>query len=68
MEKIFFVANDDLNEVNRALSSGGKVKMIEIAPQPITSYGYGGGRTEAFGEDVKCGNVFAYIVVEYPNG
>ncbi len=35
MEKIFFVKNDDLEEINKVLAKGGKVKMISTIADSI---------------------------------
>ena len=43
MEKIFFVKDDDLKEVNESLAKGGKVKMISTIAEGNgykTTYAY----------------------------
>lgn len=55
MEKVFFVDDRDLKEVNKALTEGGKVKMISTVAQSVT------------GEYAAEGTVHAYIVVEMPD-
>ena len=55
MEKVFFVKNGNLTDVNNWLQRGGKVKMIVSVPQVVSSGGEG--------LDEK-GDIFAYVVVE----
>lgn len=57
-EEIFFVINDDLDEVNSALRAGGKVKMIQTVAESVR---------EMKGEirDLR-GDVFAYVVITMP--
>lgn len=38
MEKIFFIKNGNLDEVNKALSAGGKVKMIQAVSEVVSAY------------------------------
>ena len=65
MEKIFWVKNGDLDEVNNWLQKGGKVKMIKAVSETISAYGYAGGETDACGSDYCEGDIYAYIVVEF---
>lgn len=58
MEKVFFVENEDLEEVNEALAKGGKVKMISTVSE---SAAVGGQSAYSL-----SGDVLAYIVVEMP--
>ena len=57
MEKIFWVKNKDLDEVNTWLQKGGRVKMIVAVPESVSE----GGESSATAE----GNIFAYVVVEF---
>lgn len=55
MEKIFFVVNNNLKEVNRELySSGGRVKMIQTVSEMVS---------DSSGQK-STGDVYAYVVVE----
>ena len=64
MEKVFFVINRDLTEVNNALKSGGTVKMIKTVAEAIGSYGYANRDWNADEKGVYRGDIFAYVVVE----
>ena len=66
MEKIFFVVNDNLDEVNDALANGGKVKMIQIVSEAVSSYAYAGSDTWQSTEGCNVGDIIAYIVVTMP--
>lgn len=46
MERIFLVKNGNLDEVNRWLQKGGRVKAITPIAEPIVAYGYAGGRSD----------------------
>ncbi len=39
MEKVFYVKNDNLNEVNEVLAKGGKVKMISTVAESLAGRG-----------------------------
>ena len=52
MEKVFFVKNGNLHEVNEALARGGKVKMIQTVAESVG--------------DVSVGDVYAYVVIMFP--
>ena len=66
MQRIFFVENGDLDEVNEWLEDGAYITEIHMVPQNVSSYGYAGGR-DVVADDHGCyvGNIYAYIVVEY---
>ena len=64
MEKIFFVENGDLREVNKCLSKGGTVKSVHPINQNIAAYGFGGGETCYSDHGKYEGDVYAYVVVE----
>lgn len=67
MERIFWVKNGDLGEVNNWLQKGGRVKMIKAVSEAISAYGYHSGGDwycrEASGNYV--GDIYAYVVVEF---
>ncbi len=65
MERIFWVKNGELREVNDWLQKGGRVKSIHALSETISAYGYAGG--ESFGEDKGnyVGDIYAYVVVEF---
>lgn len=64
MEKLFFVVNNDLEEVNKELASGGKIKFICPVNESVSNAGAGG---SCIIYDI-VGDVFAYVVIEYPDG
>lgn len=64
MERIFWVCNGDLDEVNRCLQAGGKVKSIHAVSESISAYGYAGGETYADEKGKYLGDIYAYIVIE----
>ena len=57
MEKVFFVENDNLDEVNDELSKGGKVKFICPVAESVSI----GGETA----HNITGDTYAYVVIEY---
>ena len=69
MQRIFWVKNGDLEEVNAWLREGGKVKMIQAVTESITSaYAWDeapfcndGSRANG---SLYYGDIYAYIVVE----
>ena len=72
MERVFWVKNGELEEVNHWLQKGGKIKLIQPVSETIAAYGYHAfdrsnttlkDHEEAHGYYV--GDVFAYIVVEF---
>ena len=65
MEKIFWVKNGELREVNNWLQKGGRVKMIKAVSETIAAYGYAGGETSSSNYDHYEGDIYAYIVVEF---
>jgi hypothetical protein len=66
MEKVFFVKNGDLGDVNYWLQKGGRVKSISTVAESISAYGYPA--CDGW-ESAKCGSfvgdIFAYIVLEF---
>lgn len=64
MEKVFFVMNGDLEEVNHELSIGGKVKFICPVAESVSITGKQDCRPY-FNNIV--GNTYAYVVIEYDN-
>ena len=64
MERIFFVRNGDLQEVNMLLQKGATVKSIHPIAQNVSSYGYGGGGYPS-GEGSFTADVCSYIVLEF---
>ena len=64
MEKIFFVINNRLDEINEELSKGGKVKLICSERDRV---GYLLDKSKVAIEYPKYSSVTAYVVVEYPD-
>ncbi len=72
MEKIFWVQNGDLDEVNQWLRKGAKVKIIKAVSEVISAYGYhayGDYKNECYyNNSAGCGeyrgDIYAYIVLE----
>ncbi len=60
MEKVFFVVKGNLDEVNKELSKGGKLKYICPIAENVTSTGNCGGSCYD-----TTGQICAYVVVEY---
>lgn len=66
MERIFWVENGDLTEVNQWLQKGGTVKSIHAVSEAVSAYGYAGGRDEyEHGHGSYAGNIYAYVVIEF---
>lgn len=67
MERIFFVKNGELSEVNKWLQKGGRIKTIHPLSETITSYGYpgAGNSYENSGHGYYVGDIYAYIVIEF---
>ena len=66
MEKIFWVRNGELNEVNNWLQKGGRVKMIKAVSEATSVYSYHHSDddcAEASGN--YAGDIYAYVVVEF---
>ena len=75
MERVFWVKNGDLEEVNHWLQKGGKIKMIQAVSETIAAYGYRGydgdkesissrwSNSETHGNYV--GDIYAYVVIEF---
>lgn len=61
MQKIFYVKNDSLYEVNRELERGATVVMIQTVPQTVSTYG-GSFCSKDYG------NTIAYVVLDMPEG
>lgn len=64
MEKVFWVKNGDLKEVNEQLRKGGKIKSIHAVSETIAAYGYAGGESCQWDHDRYVGDIYAYIVIE----
>ena len=62
MERIFFIKNGNLNEINNILKRGGSIKMIHAVPE-IVSTSCGG---ESQNDSDYEGDIYAYIVVKMP--
>lgn len=65
MERIFWVKNGELTEVNNWLQKGGRVKSIHAVGEPVSAYGYAGGETNHSEHGKYFGNIYAYVVVEF---
>lgn len=67
MERIFWVRNGELEEVNRWLQKGGRVKSIHPLCERITSYAHSGsgGYYNEPEHGYYTGNVYAYVIVEF---
>lgn len=65
MERVFWVKNGELAEVNNLLQKGGKIKSIHPVSETIAAYGYAGGQTDYSNNDYYVGDIYAYIVVEF---
>jgi len=66
MERIFWVKNGELEEVNRWLQKGGRVKSIHPLCETITSYANNGHGTYTSSEHgYYVGDIYAYVVVEF---
>ena len=65
MEQIFWVKNGELEEVNKWLQKGGKVKLIHPISEPIVAYGYAGGNSGWEDKGNYVGDIYAYVVIEF---
>ena len=67
MERIFWVKNGELSEVNNWLQKGGRVKAIHPLCETITSYAHcgSGGSYDSADHGYYVGDIYAYIVVEF---
>lgn len=71
MERVFWVENGDLDEVNKYLQKGGRVKLIQAVSETISSYGYHAINSSVSYNDHEekhgsyVGDIYAYIVVEF---
>ncbi|MBR3905049.1 MAG: hypothetical protein IKJ51_05000 [Clostridia bacterium] len=63
MERIYFVKNGDLSEVNSLLKEGAKVKSIHAVSEGISAYGYSSG-WQAEGKGKYVSDIYAYIVLD----
>ena len=62
MERIFFIKNGNLTEINNILKKGGSIKMVQPVSEVVSTSC--GGESE---EDLDfSGDVYAYIVVKMP--
>lgn len=64
MEKIFFVENGDLDEVNAYLEKGARVKSINSSSECVSTWAYCGGDTARYDTGESYGDIYAYIVLE----
>lgn len=65
MERIFWVKNGDLDEVNKWLQKGGRVKSVHAISEQVSSYGFAGGESYSSDYGRYTGDIYAYIVVEF---
>lgn len=65
MEQIYWVKNGELNEVNRWLQKGGRVKSIHVVPENFATYGFAGGESSWHDKGKVEGDIYAYIVIEF---
>ena len=65
MERVFFVVNGNLTEVNNWLQKGAKVKTILAVPENVSSYGYAGGESFNSNDGNIRGDICAYFVLEF---
>lgn len=71
MERIFWIKNGELGEVNNWLQKGGRVKMIQAVSETISSYGYHAINSSiSYNENEEkhgnyVGDIYAYVVVEF---
>ena len=65
MEQIFLVKNGEVEEVNKYLKKGGKVKSIHAVSENISAYGCGGGDSNFTDHGNYVGDIYAYIVIEF---
>ena len=64
MQKIFYVKNNDLTEVNKELEKGASVIMMHPISVPLSTYGYAGGGTNYTYRGKEHGDTVLYIVLE----
>lgn len=64
MERIFWVKNGSLDEVNKWLEKGGTVKSIHAVSESVSAYGYAYDLL-ANEKGSYSGDIYAYIVVEF---
>ena len=66
MERVFFVKNGDLAEVNNWLQKGAKVKSILAVPENVSSYGYSDSHSYSIdNHGAYRGDIAAYFVLEF---
>jgi len=66
MERIFWVKNGELSNINDWLQKGGRVKMIKPVSETIAAYGYTA--SESYCSDSAgyyVGDIYAYVVIEF---
>lgn len=64
MQKIFYIRNEDVSEVNKELEKGASVVMMCPVPVPLSPYGYAGGQTKFTYRGKEVGNTVLYVVLE----
>lgn len=68
MQKVVFVENGDLIELNNLLKDGWNVVSVQTCSEVVSSwaYGYAGGETynHHHSDGKNIGNVYAYFVIE----
>ena len=65
MERIFWVKNGELSNVNEWLSKyGGRVKTITPVCENIAAYSHAGGESSDYDKGYYVGDIYAYVVVE----
>lgn len=65
MQRVFWVKNGELSEVNEWLQKGGVVKSIHAVSETVSAYGYAGGETFLDDKGYYWGDVYAYVVVGF---
>ena len=60
MQKVFWVCNGDLAEVNKCLQKGGKIVQINAVSECVSASVTGDG----WSSEKLVGDIYAYIVVE----
>ena len=66
MERIFFVKNGDLREINEWLQKGGRVKFVQPVTESVSAYGYTACEMCCSEQQGSYkGDIYAYVVVEF---